>query len=323
MRWIAILSLLLCAPAFAATLDEAHELIDGGRFDEARAILEAGVEDPALKPRALTMLTLLSNRIEDYENGVDYGKQAVKLSPESADAHLQYAIALRIKMMNGSKVKAVFSLGTYKKEVKRALELAPSDPAPRQEELGYLVNAPGVMGGDLDRAWERAQELEKISWREGLSWQAEVQFKRKDDEGGMATLRKVLEKDPASNGARFQLAFRYQALERFTEADAQFEILQSDEAENISMNALYQRARTRVLGRYEQERAVEFLQAYLEKLPPKAEGMVGKESVYWRMGNAYEQLGRTDEARGAYERSLQIKETKVARDSLKSLRKKR
>ena len=323
MRWITILSLLFCSPAFGATLDEAHEMIDDGRYDEARAILERGVENSAQKPRALTMLTLLSNQTGDYKNGVEYGKQAVKLSPGSADAHLQYAVALRIKMTQGSKVKAVFSLGTYKKELKQARELAPDDPGPRQEELGFLVNAPGMMGGDLDRAWQLAVELEKISWREGLSWQAEVQFKRKDDEAGMATLRKVLEKDPASSGARFQLAYRYQALERFAEADAQFEILQADETERISMNALYQRARTRILGRYEQERAVEFLQAYLGKLPPKAEGMVGKESAYWRMGNAYEQLGRTVEARGAYERSLQIKETKEARESLKSLGKKR
>ena len=116
----------------------------------ARAILERGIEDPALKPRAMTMLTLLSNRIEDYADGIRYGKQAVKLSPDSAEAHLQYAVALR--------------------------------------------------------------------------WQA-----------------------------------------------------------------------------------VEFLQAYLKTLPPGAEGMPGKESAYWRMGNAYEQLGRTDEAR----------------ESLKSLGKKR
>jgi len=89
------------------------------------------------------------------------------------------------------------------------------------------------------------------------------------------------------------------------------------------MNALYQRARTRVVGSYEQERAVEFLQEYLDNMPASPEGIPGKESAYWRMGNAYEQLGRDDDARRAYERSLAVEENKEARQSLKSLGKKR
>jgi tetratricopeptide (TPR) repeat protein len=323
MRGIVVLSLLLCAPAFAAPLDDARGLIDERRYDEARTILERGVENPILKPRALTMLTLLSNRIEDYENGLRYGKQAVKLSPDSADAHLQYAIAMRNKMAKISKVRAMFSIGAYKKELRTARELEPDNPDARNEEIGFLVTVPGVAGGDVDLAWELALELEKISWRDGLRWQSQIQFMREDDEGGIATLRKILEKDPTSSGTRFQLALRYQSLERFAEADAEFETLQADETDRISMNSLYQRARTRVIGRYEQQQAIDFLQAYMKKLPSDAEGVPGKESAYWRMGNAYDQLGQADEARSAYERSLQIKETKEARESLKSLGKKR
>jgi tetratricopeptide (TPR) repeat protein len=323
MRKLVIVACLVCAPAFAATLDEARGLIDSGSYDQARTILERSVEDSALKPAALTLLTLLNNRIEDYEEGVRYGKQAVKVSPDSADAHFQYAVALRTKMSKVSKVKAMFSLGTYKKELKKALELDPDDTEARNEEIGFLVTAPGVAGGDVDQAWQRALELEKLDWRDGLRWQAVIQFKKENIEGSLATSRKLLEKDPTNSGARFQLAYRYQSLERYEEADREFAILQTDEAEQIAMNALYQRARTRVLGRYEQEQAVEFLQQYIDAMPRQAAGLPGMESAYWRMGNAYEQLGRADDARRAYEKSLQIEETDEARDSLKSLGKKR
>lgn len=323
MRTLVILTCLVCAPAVGATLDEARGLIDSGDYDQARTILERSVDDPAQKPAALTLLTLLNNRTGDYDAGIRYGKQAIKASPDSADAHFQYAVAIRTKISNVSKVKAMFSLGTYKKELMRARELDPDDPEARNEEIGFLVTAPGIAGGDLDLAWERALELEKIDWQDGLRWQSEIQFKKEDVEGSLATSRRILEKDPEDFGTRFQLAYRYQSLERFEEADREFTILQSAGDERIAMNALYQRARTRVLGSYEQEQAVGFLQTYLETFPAKPAGLPGKESAYWRMGNAYEQLGRADEARKAYERSLEIQENDAARGALKSLGKKR
>jgi Tfp pilus assembly protein PilF len=323
MRKTLIVSLLLCVPAFAAPLDEARTLIDEGQFDEAQAILERSVEDSALEAQSLILLTRLSNGLEDYESGVRYGKKAVKLSPDSVDAHFQYAVALRTKMSKVSKVKAMFSLGTYKKELRTALELDPGNADARDEEIGFLVNAPGFAGGDVDQAWQRALELEEIDWRGGLRWQAEIQFLKKDDDAGMATLREMLEKDPEGTGTRFQLALRYQARAQYDEADREFEILQADDEPRLSKNALYQRARSRVMGEYEQEQAIAMLQDYLETMPNDPEGIPGKESAYWRMGNAYEQLGRTDEARRAYETSLGVKETEQARKSLRALDKTR
>jgi len=323
MRGVLIVSMLLCSQAFAAPLDEARVLIDEGSYEEARTILERTAADPALEPQAVVLLTRLSNEVEDYESGIRYGKQSVKLSPDNAEAHFQYAVAIRTKMSKISKVKAMFSVGTYKKELRTALELAPDDPEARNEEIGFLVTAPGVVGGDLDLAWQRALELEKLDWRHGLRWQSEIQFMREQDEAGVATLREMLERDPTGSGTRFRLAYWYQNHERYGDADKEFEILQADEVPRISMNALYQRARTRVLGDYEHERAIEFLQKFLKTLPEETEGVPGKESAYWRMGNAYEQLGRNDDARRAYERSLSIKENDSARKSLKSLGKKR
>jgi len=180
MPRILTLFLLLSGPVLAGQLDEARELIDGGQHDEARAILERTVKNTELERRSLVLLTRLSNAVEDYDSGISYGKRAVKLSPDNADAHLQYAVALRTKMSKVSKVKAMFSIGTYKKELRTALELDPDDPESRNEEIGFLVTAPGFAGGDVDLAWQRALELEKLDWRGGLRWQAEIQFKKND-----------------------------------------------------------------------------------------------------------------------------------------------
>src|SRR5512136_2690602 len=84
---IALVCVLAAGAAVASDLDHARALIQEGRLDEARAILEGTVNDPALKGESLVLLTRLSNLKEDFEAGTGYGKQAVGLLPASSEAH--------------------------------------------------------------------------------------------------------------------------------------------------------------------------------------------------------------------------------------------
>ena len=63
--------------------------------EKAREILEHASTDAALEGRALQLLTEIANEEGDYEEGIRKGKEAVKVSPESSNAHFQYAVALR------------------------------------------------------------------------------------------------------------------------------------------------------------------------------------------------------------------------------------
>jgi Flp pilus assembly protein TadD len=60
---------------------------------------------------------------------------------------------------------------------------------------------------------------------------------------------------------------------------------------------------------------------YLEQLTEiPSEGLPQKSHAYWRLGMAYEQLRRTDDARGAYEQAIQFdSDNKEARAALKKL----
>ncbi len=312
--------LLICAPALADELEEARGLVEAGSFEEARGILEGAIEVPSQRAQGLVLLTEALNGLEEYEEGVKTGEEAVELLPESSEAHLQYAVALRIKMSNVGKMKAMFTVGTYKKELQRAIDLDPGNVDALTEEVGYLGNAPGIAGGDLDKAREKAQELRKYDERAAAQMLAQIEMNDGHPDKAIKALEELVEATPDDWLSRFQLAMMLQGEERYQDADLQFAAVVDGDDRRLSLGALYQQARTRVLGKYDQEKAVELLKEYAKLPAADLTGLPSASSAHWRMGNAYEQLNRKPDARAAYQTALRLDpENKEAKKALKSL----
>lgn len=320
MLRLTLVLLLICAPALADELEEARGLVEAGSFEEARGILEGAIEVPSQRAQGLVLLTEALNGLEEYEEGVKTGEEAVELLPESSEAHLQYAVALRIKMSNVGKMKAMFTVGTYKKELQRAIDLDPGNVDALTEEVGYLGNAPGIAGGDLDKAREKAQELRKYDERAAAQMLAQIEMKDGHPDKAIQALEELVEATPDDWLSRFQLAMMLQGEERYQDADLQFAAVVDGDDRRLSLGALYQQARTRVLGKYDQEKAVELLKEYAKLPAADLTGLPSASSAHWRMGNAYEQLNRKPDARAAYQTALRLDpENKEAKKALKSL----
>lgn len=319
MRRLAVVLLLLGAPVHAEGLADAQALLAQGRPADARTLLERTAADPALRGESLVLLTRACNAQEDYENGVRYGKEAVELRPEDGAAHFEYAQALRIKMSKVAKIKAMLSLSTYKKELARSLELDPRNVDAREEQIGFLLNAPGFAGGDVSEARRKAGELVEVDWRSGKQWLANVEIHEEKDDAAVPILREILGRYPDDLQTRFRLAYALQKLGRYEEADEEFAILGGNADPRVALHARYQRARTRVLGQFDQQTAIELLREYIADFPANAQGMPPVAAAWRRMGNAHAQLGQTDQARQAFEKSLALENSADTRKELEAL----
>ena len=319
MRKLVWVLVLCAAPVCAAGLDEPRALLGERKFAEAKTLLEKSASDPALRGESLVLLTHACNALEDWESGVKYGKEAVELRPEDSAAHFEYAQALRIKMTKISKIKAMMSLSTYKKELARSLELDPKNLDARDEQLAYLANAPGFAGGDKKEARVKAAELVALDWRRGKNWLANIEIADGKDDAAVPILREILGRYPDDVQVHFRLAFELQKLERWKEADAEFEKLAQSAETRIALSARYQRARTRILGKFEQQAAIDLLTAYLAELPQDAQGLPPPAGAWRRLGNAHAQLGHTEDARKAFEKSLALDDNEDTRKDLAAL----
>jgi tetratricopeptide (TPR) repeat protein len=213
-----LLLALLWPPILAGPIEEARTLMEQGRYEQAVAVLEEALRDEALKPAALVEITRLYNETEDYEKSVDYGKQAIEALPESSAAHLEYARALKIKMNKVSRIKSTFLIGTYKTELRKALELDPENVRARVEEIGFFIYAPGVIGGSETKAQERIDSLKKTAWRDAMLMQANLRREQKDPEGAIRTYEEMIGRDPEDAFAYWRLGLAYEQLGRVDEA---------------------------------------------------------------------------------------------------------
>ncbi len=85
------------------------------------------------------------------------------------------------------------------------------------------------------------------------------------------------------------------------------------------MPSLYQAARTRIMGEFDQQTALEFLDRYIALADESTEPSIA--AAWWRKGVVYEQLGDTDKAVTCHERSLELDdEFENAREALTRLR---
>lgn len=93
-----------------------------------------------------------------------------------------------------------------------------------------------------------------------------------------------------------------QEAEKYQEALEYFD--RCVEESDPHLPSLYQAARTRILGEFEQARAIELLDRYIELAGPNTEPSAA--AACWRKGVAYEQLGDNDEAIASYRKSLEL-----------------
>jgi tetratricopeptide (TPR) repeat protein len=201
MRRALLVLMLMTLPLSAGEIDQARELMDEARYDQAGPILRQAARNHATRPEATLLLTRLCNAREQWQEGVAYGEQAVALLPASSEAHYQYAVALRIKMSSVSKVRAMFGVGKYKQLLRKAIALDPANIAARAEEIGFLVNAPTIAGGDLELAEQRIEELSRHDQSFARQLRAGLELSREDPEEAVELFKQLIARGPDQAGS--------------------------------------------------------------------------------------------------------------------------
>ena len=169
MHLLASALILLTSLPALGPIEEARELIAQRRWSDAETKLERVIGDPSVE------LTEIANARQDAKAGIEWGKQAIKASPDSSNAHYQYALALRNKMQTVSGMRSIFTVGSYRRAVVKAVVLDDRNIDAPLEQIEFLLNAPGFVGGSKQSARERAVELKDIDWRAGMFGMARVE----------------------------------------------------------------------------------------------------------------------------------------------------
>jgi len=239
---------------------------------------------------------------------VDYGLKAVELLPDSASAHLAYAQAIGLQLQEGSRslagmLGAIKGVRRFKAEAERVIELDPTDTFARMM-LVYTNLAPAPIG-NIERALELAAEIVPHDEVLGTRLLVICHHKNDETEHAIELCREAIAKSPTEGAYRVALADIYVDEERFVEADAEYEAARLGEKDGEFYRSLYYQARWRIENDTDCERAVSLLEEYIAG-DPDYEDLPRATSALWRKGRALQLLDRVDEARIAWQKSLEL-----------------
>lgn len=197
----------------------------------ANAALQAGEADKALSllaslPASGSGLALGHNLIcrvrytlAQFDSAATECEQAAQLDPENSDFHLWLGRALGEKASRASFLTAFSLAKRTRAEFEEAVRLNPRN-AEAMADLGdFYRQAPGVVGGGIDKAEAIAAKLDKVDPARAHKLHGQIAEQQKDFPGAEDEYRKTIAADahPATGWAT--LASFYAHRQRFDEME--------------------------------------------------------------------------------------------------------
>ncbi|MCP3915340.1 MAG: hypothetical protein GY711_07275 [bacterium] len=287
------------------SLDDLLAIGDRAGIEAARdawlAAMDAG---DAGEGELSVLLSAVQRRLGESDEAVRYAERGVELLPVNGRAHHVLARALAQRMQKSSKFQALMTIGTYKSELRAAIELDPTNGPARKEEILMLAFAPKPVG-DRARAIELARAFAGDDALLGAECLARALVLAGEEEEGLGVLDEALAKHPESRDLHWVKGTLLERAERRDQADASFVAAMGTERDETFFQALFQRAKIRVEGGYELERALGLLEQYVAA-DPFWEWSPRLARAHEQLGKALEALGRPSEALQAYEMALAL-----------------
>ena len=282
-----LILLLLSAAVAHAALAPAQTVAVRGllrdhKLTEAESAANALVTANPVEPEAYLLVGSVCIAKGDADGAVAAYEKATELAPKNGDYQRQLGDAYGFA---AQKASGFGKFGFAKKcrlAYEKAVELAPANLDARSSLLMYYQNAPGLMGGGVDKAYAQAAEIKKI--------------------------------DPARG--RLAYASVYTADKKYDQALAEFDAVLRSSPDDYA--ALYQVGKLAAVSGQYLDRGIEALRKCLTLTPPTA--TPGHDAANWRLGNLWEKKGDKAAARAAYQAALAVNPSfPQAIDSLKKL----
>ena len=292
-----LLFILLClflvksSPAQDYTLDEGKKLFDQEEYAQAKEVLLKVVQTEPENPEVNFLLCKTFLYLGDHDNCVKYGEKAVKLNDSNSNYHLWLGRGYGIQAQKGSKIKAIFRAKKCKGEFEKAVALDSTNVNARLDLLQYLVGAPGIAGGNKDKAKNQAEIIPGMDSLYGaIGWA--VYWGNLDDS--------IKTEQYLRTAVRLDTTFHHQATylmgnylveqKRYAEAAQNYEELYRKYP--LEINALYQTGKTFVIAKDSLDKAERCFKEYLRTTPKRNDPPLS--GAHWRLGMIYDLQGKKE-----------------------------
>jgi tetratricopeptide (TPR) repeat protein len=178
MRVAAWIGIFLTLPLMlsAQSLEDGIALFNKGKFAEAKTTFESVLKQNEKNAEAHYRLglILISRRFLNEDDAVDHMEQAVEINPGNADYQYGLGAAYGVKAQNAGVIKQAFLAPKVKNAFEKAVNLNPQLVEAHIGLAQYYWRAPGIMGGDMEKAYKEAEITIQLDEMRGRSLKASI-----------------------------------------------------------------------------------------------------------------------------------------------------
>jgi len=164
---IVLLPGIVPSAAEADVVGRAAALTKERAFDDAVAMLEAHLESNANDAAAWRQLGATFLASGHWDDAIKAQEKAVSLRPDDVTYQLSLAEAYREKARRSGMISAMKNAKKWKAVLEYAVETWPENLEARRWLVRYVLNAPGIGGGDKDRGLALSRETMLVDAYEG------------------------------------------------------------------------------------------------------------------------------------------------------------
>ena len=301
--WTLYASVAVAQPA-DSVVRQATRLFETGNSAAAAALLRPLADTSA---RAATLLGRIAWQSANYKDAARWLDAAIALDPRHVDAYVWRGrtYVQEIETTNFLRKGAV--AGRARSMFEKAVEIDPSSFEAREARTEYLMNAPGIAGGSIDKARAEANAAKRVSPVRGALLVGRVEEKAGNTAAAEAEYRALTTSFPDSSGAWEALTTLYQSQARWDDA---FRVIDDRLRANPNdYGMLYQLGRAASLSGQRLEAGEEALRRYLGRDNAR-KAFDG--TVHYRLATIRERRGDVQGARSEYELAVALDPRNVA-----------
>ncbi len=200
MKNILLMIILILSTQIYTQGDRSKELENGinlfnqEKYGAAKEIFETILEDNEDLAKAHFYLAKCFLELGDLDEAIDHGEVAVELDDKNAEYHFELGMIYAEDAMDASIFRAPFIAGDIKEQFERTVELDPDHLQGRIALAQFYLQAPGISGGDVDKALEQAKIVATMDEMQGGFLLSQVYIDKENFSKAEAELKTLEEK---------------------------------------------------------------------------------------------------------------------------------
>ncbi len=219
LNWLSLILLLSAILRAADAVASPSDLLAAGRVDEVIASLQSQLKTNSQDAASYNYLCRAYYAVGDWDHAVPNCEKAVRLAPDNSEYHLWLGRAYGDKADHVNPFSAASLAGKLRREFERAVELAPNSVDARSDLAEFYIDAPGIVGGGLDKARQQAQALATLAPAKAHYLTGRIAEKQKDPGTAEKEYRAAIEASGGNANDWLNLALFFRHVSRWDDME--------------------------------------------------------------------------------------------------------